>query len=75
VTDGARRGLAIALVVLLTILHHDAWLWDDATLVADFLPVGLAYHAAFSLVASLVWLVVVYLVWPSSDDTEWEAEG
>jgi len=69
-TRGSRRGLAIALVVLLTVFHHDGWLWDDPTLVANFLPVGLAYHAAFSLVASVVWIAVVYLVWPADDTAE-----
>ena len=73
-TVGARRWLAIVLVVVLAILHHDSWLWDDPSLVADFLPIGLAYHASFSFVASVVWAVVVYLVWPTDDEGEWGAQ-
>ena len=73
-TKGARRWLAVVLVILLAIFHHDFWLWDDPSLVADFLPIGLAYHAGFSVVASLVWAVVVYLVWPTDDEGEWGAQ-
>ena len=73
-TVGARRWLATVLVVILAILHQDGWLWDDPTLIADFLPVGLAYHATFSFVASLVWGIVVFLVWPKDDQGDWGAQ-
>ena len=70
----ARRWLAGLLVVMITILHHDGWLWDDPSLVANFLPIGLAYHAGFSIFATLVWVVVVYLVWPTEDQGDWGAQ-
>ncbi len=59
--------IAIALIVILTALHHDFWLWDDPTLVANVVPAGLAYHACFSVIASIVWAVVLHLVWPDED--------
>ena len=43
------KRLVILLGILLVVLHQDFWFWDDATLVFGFLPVGLAYHAGFSV--------------------------
>ena len=62
-------GLVIALVYL---LHQDVWLWRSARpLVFGFLPIGLAYHAAYTIAISLLmWLLVKYR-WPSHlDDDE-----
>ena len=62
------RLLVIGLVILLLILHQDFWLWDDTSVVLGFLPVGLAYHAAFCLAtAGVGWLAVTYC-WPQSVD-------
>ena len=41
------KGWVWIAVLVLALLHQDFWLWDDATLVAGFLPIGLAYHAAY----------------------------
>lgn len=51
--------------VLMFILHQDFWNWSDQTLVFGFMPVGLAYHAAFSIVAALLWVSAVKWAWPS----------
>ena len=59
----ARKLVYLALVAL-TILHQDFWLWDDATLVFGFLPIGLAYHAAYSVVVALVWYLALSYAWP-----------
>jgi hypothetical protein len=59
------RNGALALVVVLTVLHQDFWLWDDPTLVGGFLPAGLAWHAAFSFAAVAVWALVVRFAWPA----------
>ena len=50
--------------VVLAVLHQDVWNWDNADLVFGFLPVGLAYHAGYSVVAALFWAVVVKFAWP-----------
>ena len=51
--------------VALFVLHQDFWFWDDRTLVFGFLPVGLAYHAGFSIAAALLWAAAVKWAWPS----------
>ena len=55
---------------LLYLLHQDFWFWGTARpLVFGFLPIGLAYHAAYTLVIAgvLAWLVRAY--WPHHLDT------
>lgn len=59
------RTAVLVLVGVLAIAHQDFWLWDDASLVGGVLPVGLAWHAGFSLVASAIWGLVVVFAWPS----------
>lgn len=61
--------LVWALVVLLIILHQDNWFWEDDTLILGFMPIGLAYHAAISIAASITWLMAVKFCWPVDDDT------
>lgn len=60
--------------VLLFFLHQDFWNWDNRGLVFGFLPVGLAYHAAFSLAAALLWASAVKWAWPS-DVEAWADES
>jgi Protein of unknown function (DUF3311) len=58
--------LASAAVVLLYVLHQDFWFWRDARpLVLGFLPIGLFYHAAFTVVTSGVLWLLVTVAWPS----------
>lgn len=52
------------LILLLVVLHQDNWLWDDATLVFGFMPIGLFYHACISLAAAVVWYLATKLCWP-----------
>ncbi|MBX2850208.1 MAG: hypothetical protein KTR15_00515 [Phycisphaeraceae bacterium] len=51
--------------ILLFFLHQDFWNWSDQSLVFGFMPVGLAYHAAFSIVAAMLWAAAVKWAWPS----------
>jgi hypothetical protein len=53
-------------VVALYALHQDVWFWRTARpLVFGFLPVGLAYHAAYCLaIAGLMW-ALTRLAWPA----------
>ncbi len=60
-------------IVVLAILHQDFWFWDDATMVFGFMPVGLAYHALYSLLAGLAWYLALRYAWPA--DAEAFAEG
>lgn len=51
-------------IAALFVLHHDFFFWDDARLVFGFMPIGLAYHAGFSLAAAGVWALAVTFAWP-----------
>ena len=62
------RWLAVAAVVLLYVLHQDFWFWREARpLVFGFLPIGLFYHAAFTVAtAAALWLLVAFALGPVS---------
>jgi hypothetical protein len=60
------RWLLAITVALLYALHQDFWFWRTAhPLVFGFLPVGLAYHAAYTLAAAALMAVLVRTAWPS----------
>ena len=65
-----RSILVLLAVLLLGALHQDFWLWSDATLVLGFIPSGLAYHVAFSIVTAGLWVVVVRTAWPSASHAD-----
>ena len=66
-----KTAVATLLIGALYVLHQDVWFWRQARpLVFGVLPVGLAYHAAFTIVTSLVLLVLVRLLWPADLDPE-----
>ena len=65
--------VAWGLVILLGILHYDFWYWGDQTLVFGFLPIGLGFHAAFSVAAAIAWALVVKFAWPTHLE-EWADE-
>lgn len=56
------------LLLLLIVLHQDFWFWTDDTLVAGFMPIGLAYHVGLSLAASVVWWLATRYAWPVDDE-------
>ena len=63
---------AVLLVAALYVLHQDVWFWNQAQpLVFGILPIGLFYHAAFTVATSLVMALLVRLLWPA----ELESEG
>ncbi len=66
-----KRALLVLAVAVLYVLHQDIWFWRTARpLVFGFVPVGLAYHAGFSVAAALVlWLLVTH-AWPSHLEDE-----
>ena len=61
-----KRALLLILVGALYIVHQDFWFWRTARpLVFDILPIGLFYHACYTLAtAFVIWLLVKYS-WPS----------
>ena len=58
------RSARSTLVIALAILHWDFWWWDSATLVFGFIPIGLAYHALFSIACAVTWWAVSRFAWP-----------
>ncbi len=69
------RAIAAALLVTaLYALHQDVWFWREARpLVLGALPIGLFYHAAYTVTTSLVLIALVRLLWPSHLDAEWRS--
>lgn len=62
-----------SIVVILFVVHQDFWWWDDKTLVFNFLPIGLFYHALFSVAAGLTWALANKFAWPDHIE-EWASE-
>jgi len=53
------------LIVAIYVLHQDFWNWKTAEpLVFGFLPIGLAYHAGYSVLAAILMAILVKLAWP-----------
>ena len=60
------RILLTLAIVVLYVLHQDAWFWRTARpLVFGFLPIGLAYHAAYCLAAALLMWALTTFAWPT----------
>jgi hypothetical protein len=59
------RILWAVVILALYALHQDLWFWRTAEpLVFGFLPIGLAYHGLYCLVAAvLMWALTTY-AWP-----------
>ena len=53
------------LILLLVVLHQDVWFWEDDTLVFDFMPITLLYHAMISLAAACTWFLATKYAWPA----------
>jgi hypothetical protein len=61
-----KKLLLLLMTVVLYLLHQDWWNWNKIEpLFLGFLPIGLTYHAAFSLAAALMMWVMVRFAWPA----------
>jgi hypothetical protein len=64
-----KKSLLTLLVLAVFLLHQDFWNWRKSEpLVFGFLPVGLAYHAAYAIVAACLMAVLVKFAWPAELD-------
>ena len=65
-----RGKFLIGLLILgVFLLHQDFWNWTRAEpLVLGFLPVGLAYHAAYCVLAAVAMWLLVKFAWPGALD-------
>jgi hypothetical protein len=60
-----RTFLLTLLVLMVYVLHQDFWNWNKAEpLVLGFLPIGLAYHAGYSILAAITMAILVKFAWP-----------
>jgi hypothetical protein len=64
--------LLTLLVLGVYVLHQDSWNWHKSEpLVFGFLPVGLAYHAGYSILAAVTMAILVKFAWPKHlEETE-----
>lgn len=61
-----KKILLILMVVTVYILHQDFWWWrEHRPLVFGFIPIGLAYHAGFSMLCAFMMFMLVKFAWPS----------
>ena len=60
----------LILAIVLGILHQDFWNWDSKRNVFGFMPIGLFYHACYSLVAATLWFFAIKFAWPK-ELVEW----
>jgi len=67
-----KRILLVVAVVVLYLLHQDFWFWRSSHLVFGFIPIGLFYHACFSVAAALLMWLLVTFAWPSHLEREVE---
>ena len=59
------KWLLTLLVIIVYVLHQDYWQWADRSLVLGILPVGLAYHAGYCILAACLMAVLVKTAWPA----------
>ena len=65
-----RNKLMLGLLVLgVFLLHQDFWNWRKTEpLVFGCLPVGLAYHAGYAILAAIMMALLVKFAWPKELD-------
>lgn len=64
-----RNKVVLGLLVLgVFLLHQDFWNWRKSDLMLGFLPIGLAYHAAYAILSALLMWVLVKFAWPKELD-------
>ena len=63
--------LLTLLIAVVYLLHQDFWNWKKIEpLVLGFLPIGLAYHVGYSLVAAATMALLVRFAWPKQLDAD-----
>ena len=66
-----KKLLLFILIVAVYLAHQDSWNWTkSAPMLFGFLPVGLAYHAGYSIVCALLMALLVKFAWPKHLESE-----
>jgi len=58
------RKVVTLVAITLFVLHQDFWNWSNSRLVFGCMPVGLFYHACYSLAAAALWAFAIKFAWP-----------
>ena len=66
------KWIIIGLVILLIILHHDVWNWDNKEPVFGFMPMALLWQAGISIGAGVTWFLATKIAWPDFSEDEEE---
>ena len=64
------KALFVVWVLVVFALHQDIWNWTDKTLLFGYLPIGLAYHAGYSVLAAITMALLVRFLWPAHLEEE-----
>jgi hypothetical protein len=56
---------AVILAAIAYLLHQDVWFWRTARPLVLGLPIGLFYHAAYTVASSLLLWWMVRRYWPA----------
>lgn len=64
------KWIIIGLVILLIILHHDVWNWDNKEPVFGFMPMALLWQAGISIGAGATWFLATKIAWPEFEEDE-----
>jgi hypothetical protein len=71
-----KRALLLIMVGALYVLHQDFWFWRTARPLAfGFIPIGLFYHACYTVVTAIVMWLLVKHAWPSELEERMGDEG
>jgi hypothetical protein len=66
-----RPVLLATIILIFYVLHQDFWFWRTARpLVFGFIPIGLFYHACYSVGAALLMALLVKFAWPAHLEAE-----
>jgi len=61
-----KKSFLSLLVLAVFLLHQDCWNWKrTGPLLFGFLPVGLAYHAGYAILAVVMMALLVKFAWPA----------
>ena len=67
-----KKLLLLLLILAVYVAHQDIWNWAKPDpMLFGFLPVGLAYHAGFSIACAVLMAILVLTAWPKHlEDTK-----
>jgi hypothetical protein len=60
-----KKTLVLLLILAVYVAHQDIWNWRKYDpMIFGFLPIGLAYQAAYSIACAVLLAILVKTVWP-----------